>query len=123
MLDNSDELTYSVKLSAKPWDISIVDSKTAIVTLQRAKQLEVFPRLTEGRPMQLDMECWDVLVTGDKILTSCHNDPGEAEIKILDLGGHLLQQLGINRMAHVFSHTHSTSPSVGQRRRCVCFRS
>ena len=100
MLDNSDVLINSVKVSAKPWDISIVDSKTAIITLPRAKQLryiEVFPRLTEGRPMQLDKECWDVLVTGDKILISCHNDPGEAEIKILDLDGHLLQQLGINQ--------------------------
>ena len=99
-MDSSDTLQDSLKLNAKPWDISIVGTKTVIVTLPGAKQLqyiEVFPRLTPGRVLQLDKYCWGVHVTGDKIFTSCHNNPGKGEVRILDLDGNLLQQLGINR--------------------------
>ena len=98
-MDNSDVLQDSLKLNAKPWEISIVDTKTVIVTLPGDKQLqyiEVFPRLTPGRVLQLDKECWGVHVTGDKIFTSCHNNRGKGEVRILDLDGNLLQQLGIN---------------------------
>ena len=100
LVDSSDTLQDSLKLSAKPWDISIVDTKTVIVTLPGAKQLqyiEVFPRLTPGRVLQLDKKCWGVHVTGDKIFTSCHNQPGKGEVRILDKDGNLLQQLGINK--------------------------
>ena len=100
LLDSSDSLQDSLKLNAFPWDISIVDTKSVIVTLPGAYQLqyiEVFPRLTPGRVLQLDKKCWGVHVTVDKIFTSCHNSPGEGEVRILDLGGNLLQQLGINK--------------------------
>ena len=99
LVDNSDVLQDSLKLNATPWDISVVDAKTVIVTLLSTKQLqyiEVFPRLTPGRVLQLDKKCWGVHVTADKIFTSCHNSPGEGEVRILDLDGNLLQQLGIN---------------------------
>ena len=100
LVDNSDVLQDSLKLNAAPWNISIVDSKTVIVTLPGAKQLqyiEVFPRLTPGRVLQLDKYCYGVQVTGDKIFTSCHNNPGKGEVRILDLDRNLLQQLGINK--------------------------
>ena len=100
LVDSSDTLQDSLKLTTGPWDISIVDTKTDIVTLPYAKRLqyiEVFPRLTPGRVLLLDKKCWGVQVTGDKIFTSCHNDPGKGEVRILDLDGNFLQQLGINR--------------------------
>ena len=100
LVDSSDVLQDSLKLNEKPWDISIVDTKTVMVTLPKTKQLqyiEVFPRLTPGRVLQLDKQSWGVQVTGDEIFTSCHNQPGEGEVRILDLDGNLLQQLGINR--------------------------
>ena len=100
LMDSSDTLQDSLKLNAEPWDISIVDTKTVIVTLPDAEQLqyiEVFPRLTPGRVLQLDKYCCGVHVTADKIFTSCHNQPGEGEVRILDLDGNLLQQLGINK--------------------------
>ena len=100
LVDSSDVLQDSLKLNTYPWDISVLNSKTVIVTLPGDKQLqyiEVFPRLTPGRVLQLDKLCWGVHVTGDKIFTSCHNNPGEGEVRILDLDGNLLQQLGINR--------------------------
>ena len=100
LLDNIEALKDSLKLKAHPWDIAVVDTKAVIVTLPGDKQLqyiEVFPRLTPGRVLQLDKHCWGVHVTGDKIFTSCHNKPGKGEVRILDLEGNLLQQLGINR--------------------------
>ena len=101
LLDSSDTLKYHLKLKALPWDTSVVDAKTVIITLPTAKQLQyisVFPRLTSGRVLQLDKPCWSIHVTGDKIFTSCHNWPaGEGEVRILDLDGNLLQQLGINQ--------------------------
>ena len=96
LLDRYDTLNDSLKLNKKPYYISVVDHKTAIVTLPSANQLqyiEVFPRLTPGRVIQLDKKCWGVYVTGDKILTSCHNNPGEGEVRIFDMDGYLLQQL------------------------------
>ena len=100
-MDSSDTLRDSLKLNTYPWDFSVVDTKTVIVTLPGAKQLqyiEVFPRLTPGRVLQLDKNCYGVHVTEDKIFfTSCHNQPGKGEVRILDLDGNLLQQLGINR--------------------------
>ena len=100
LMDSSDTLQDSLKLTTGPRDISIVDTKTVIVTLPDTKQLqyiEIFPRLTPGRVLQLDKKCWGVHVTGDKIFTSCHNQPGKGEVRILDLDGNLLQQLGINK--------------------------
>ena len=100
LMDSSDVLQDSLKLNTYPWDISVLNSKTVIVTLPGDKQLryiEVFPRLTPGRVLQLDKECLGVHVTADKIFTSSHNSPGGGKVRILDLDGHLLQQLGINR--------------------------
>ena len=100
LLDSSDALKHSLKLKDNPWDISVVDAKTVIVTLpwkQQLQYIEVFPQLVSGRVLQLDKKCWDVHVTGDKIFTSCHNDSEQGDVRILDLDGNLLQQLGINQ--------------------------
>ena len=100
LLDSSNALKDSLKLNAQPWDISVVDAKTIIVTLpwnQQLQYIDVFPRLTPGRVLKLNKKCWGVHVTGDKIFTTCHNQPGEGEVRILDLDGNLLQQLGINQ--------------------------
>lgn len=100
LLDSSDILKDSLQLNAQPYHISFVDDKTVIVTLPSLKQLqyiEVFPRLTPGRVFRLDKKCWGVHVTGNKIFTSCHNDPGKGEVRIHDKDGNLQQQLGINQ--------------------------
>ena len=98
LLDSSNALKDSLKLNAQPWDISVVDAKTVIVTLpwnQQLQYIDVFPRLTLGRALQLNKRCWGVHVTADKIFTTCHNNLGEGEVR--DLDGNLLQQLGINQ--------------------------
>ena len=100
LLDSSDALKHSLKFKDNPWDISVVDAKTVIVTLpwkQQLQYIEVFPLLVSGRVLQLDENCWGVHVTGDKIFTSCHNASEQGDVRILDLVGNLLQQLGINQ--------------------------
>ena len=117
LLDSSNALKDSLKLNAQPWDVSVVDAKTIIVTLpgnQQLQYIDLFRRLTSGRVLQLDKKCWGVHVTADKIFTTCHNDPGKGEIRILDLDGNLLQQLGINQDgSFMFSYPYyiTVSPS------------
>lgn len=91
VLDSSDALMDKLKLNAGPWDISVVDARTVIVTLpwkQRLQYFDIFPRLTRGRVLQLDKLCWGVHVFSDRIFTTCHNS-GEGEVRILDLEEHL----------------------------------
>ena len=100
LLDTSDALKDSMKLKTSPWDISVMDAKTVILTFPDAKQhqyIEVFPQLKPGRVLQLDKECWGVHVTRDKIFTTCVNNPGEGEVRILDLNGSLQRRVGIKQ--------------------------
>ena len=100
LLDSSDAITTSLTLNNQPYDVSVVDYKTVIITLPGSKQLQyikVFPQLTLVRVLKLDKMCWGVHVTCGKIFTSCHNNPGKGEVRILDLDGNLLQQLGVNQ--------------------------
>ena len=99
-IDCSNVLKDRLNFDRGPWDISVVDAKTGIVTFSGSKQLQyidVFPKLTPGRVLQLNTKCWGVCVAGDKFFTSCHNNSGEGEVRILDVDGNLLQQIGINQ--------------------------
>ena len=100
VLDSSDAITTSLKLNDRPYDVSALDDKTVIITLPSSQQLQyvqVFPQLEPGRVLKLDKVCWGVHVACGKIFTSCHNNPGQGEVRILDLDGNLLQQLGVNQ--------------------------
>ena len=97
VLESCDALLDSLKLNAKPFDVAVVDATTVIVTCPLKEQLQyvdVYPRLKSGRVMQLNKKCWGVHLTGDNIFTTCHNNPGQAEVRILDLDGNLLRKLG-----------------------------
>ena len=100
LLDSSDAITTSLTFNDDPHDVSVVDDKTVIVTFSWIKQLQyikVFPQLAPGRVLKLDKKCWGVHVTCGKIFTSCHNCPGQGEVRILNLDGNLQQRLGVNR--------------------------
>ena len=98
LLDSSDAITTSLTLNDQPHDVSVMDDRNVIITLPWSKQLQyikVFPQLAQGRVLKLDKMCWGVHVTCGKIFTSCHNDPGQEEVRILDFDGNLLQRLGV----------------------------
>ena len=57
-------------LQDEPWDVSVINNSSAIITLPLLKQLQYMqlePGLKSGRVIQLDEQCWDVAVAGEDI--------------------------------------------------------
>ena len=99
-LDTDSVLQKSLTLPDQPWDVSAVDDNNVIVTLPWKMQLQhtqVLPQMKSGRVIQLDKKCWGVEVSGDEIYTTCHNDPGKGEVRILDLSGNIKRRFGIKQ--------------------------
>ena len=99
LLDDSWTITGRLTLQ-RPLDISVIDSSNVIVSLPDKKQLQhvqVFPRMEAGRIIQLNKMCWGVAVCGEKMYVSCHNNPGDGEVRVLDLQGNIKRRLGINQ--------------------------
>ena len=97
LLDDSWTITGRLQLR-DPWDVSVIDSSNVIVSLPYKKQLQkvqVFPKMKTGRTIKLDKNCWGVAVSGQEIYT-CHDGPGQGEVKVLDLQGNIKRRLGIN---------------------------
>ena len=90
----------NLSLNANPWSLSIIDNSNVIVTIPDTKQLQyvqLVPHMKAGRVIQLDKKCWDIAVAENEIYVSCHNDPGEGEVRVLDLSGNLKRKLGVNK--------------------------
>ena len=99
LLDDSWTITGRLTLQP-PWDISVIDSSNVIVSLPDKKQLQhvqVFPRMEAGRIIQLNKKCLGVAVSGEQMYVSCHNNPGDGEVRVLDLQGNIKRRLGINQ--------------------------
>lgn len=100
LLDSALVLTDSLKLSSSPWDVSVIDDSSVIVTLPETKQLQfiqVFPQFREDRIMQEFKTCRGIDVVGQEIYTQ-FDDSGRAEntdftLKVLDLKGNLKRKL------------------------------
>ena len=100
LLDQTFKVKASLSLNAKPWSLSVIDNSNVIVTLPDTKQLQyvqLVPHMKAGRVIKLDKKCWDVAVAGNEIYVSCHHDPGEGEVRVLDLSGNWKRQLGLNQ--------------------------
>ena len=103
LLDKSFKLQDSLDLPSGPWDISVVNDTTVIITLARKKQLqyiEVIPRLKKGRVLELDKPCLGVQVVGSDIYVTCHSNlygHMDGEVRILDNNGNLKKRLGVNQ--------------------------
>ena len=90
----------SLSLNDKPWSLSVIDDSNVIVTLPDTKQLQyiqLVPHMKAGRVILLDKKCFGVAVVGNEIYVSCHNTPGEGEVRVLDPSGNLKRQLGVNK--------------------------
>ena len=96
----SDSWAITGRLKVKfPWDLSVIDSSNVIVSSPDTMQLQkvqVFPKMKASRTIQLDRRCWGVAVSGQEIYTTCHDNPGQGEVKVLDLQGNFKRRLGIN---------------------------
>ena len=99
LLDDSWTITGRLTIQ-DPWDISVIDSSNVIVSSPDNKQLQhvqVFPRMKAGRIIQLNKKCWGVAVSREKMYVSCYNNPGDGEVRVLDLQGNIKRRLGINQ--------------------------
>ena len=100
LLDGSFSVTGDLRLPSAPSDVSVIDRSNIIVTLPDTAQLQyiqVFPDRKTGRSIQLDKKCWGIDVSGEEIYISCHNDPGEGEIRVLDLNGQLKRKISVSQ--------------------------
>ena len=100
LLDRTFKVKDNLSLNDNPWSLSVIDNSNVIVTIPDTKQLQyvqLVPRMKAGRVIKLDKKCWDVAVAGNEIYVSCHNAPGEGEVRVLDLSGNLKRQLGVNK--------------------------
>ena len=114
LVDDSWAITGRLTLQS-PWDISVIDSSNVIVTSPDNKQLQhvqVFPRMMAGRIIQLNKKCWGVAVCGEKMYVSCHNNPGDGEVRVLDLQGNIKRRLGTNQDgSYLFTYPYYISVS------------
>ena len=100
LLDRTFKVKDSLSLNDQPWSLSAIDNSNVIVTLPNTKQLQyvqLVPDMKAGRVIKLDKKCWGVAVAGNEIYVSCYNDPGEGEVRVLDLSGNLKRKLGVNK--------------------------
>ena len=80
------------------WNVSVVDENNVIVTLPGGNQLQyvqIFPSMKKGRVLKMDRKCYGVAVVGDDIFVSCHNNPGDGEVRVLDKQGNIKRRLGV----------------------------
>ena len=88
-------ITGTLGLDSWPWDISAVDSNTAVVTLPDRKQLQfiqVVPTLKTDQTIQLKKRCYGVDVR-DEVYVVCHDNPGNAEIRVFDKTGQFTRKV------------------------------
>ena len=92
-----------LKLSNAPFDVSVLNKIAVIVTCPGSRQLQyidVFPKLTAGKTVQLDKKCWGIEVANDEIYVTCHNEilvgNRDGEVRIFGLNGNQKRRLGIN---------------------------
>ena len=119
LLNSSGNLTGNINLASGPCDVSSLDPTSVIVTLPGNKQLQVvqvYPQLKPGRVIQLDKWCWGVEVVKDELYVTCNNDPGEGEIRVLDLDGKVKRRLGVDQWSFMFiSPYHITVNRSGEK--------
>ena len=99
LLDDTWIITDQLKLQG-PRDVSVIDSRHVIVTSPDTKQLhsvQVLPQMKAERIIKLDKACWGVAVSGDEMYITCQNNPGDGEVRVLDLNGTLKRRLGIHQ--------------------------
>ena len=100
LLSDSFAIKESLKLKSGPWDVSVINSSSAVITLPDLKQLQyiqLVPALNTECVIQFDKKCWGVDVVGNEIYITCHNNPGQGEVRILDIDGKLKRKVSVEQ--------------------------
>ena len=80
--------------------VAATSDKDVIVTQGDKKQImkvKVLPKLVVEKTIKLDRICTGVDVYGDEIYVTCHDNPGNGEVRVLDMDGVKKRQLGVTR--------------------------
>ena len=96
LINSTFDITGNLALDRRPWDISAVDSTRAVVTFPNTKQLkfiDIVPSLKTDKKIQLDKYCYGVDVAKDEIYVICHDNPGNAEIRVFDKNGTFIRKV------------------------------
>ena len=99
LLDQAYEQKSEIKLPASPWDVAPINETELVVTLTWYKQLQFItltPALSLGSSISVGKKCFDVEIVGKDICVLCTNDPGEGEVRIIDIDGNVKKRLGVN---------------------------
>ena len=105
VLDTAFRPVGCLKVCSSPFDLSVKDDSNIIVTLPFKPLLQfvqVFPTLIPGRVIHLDRKCFGIAICESLIYVSCHNNPGDGEVRVLDFNGRLFRRLGINKLNEPF---------------------
>ena len=97
LLSNTFTVKERLHLDSWPWDVSPVNSNNVMVTIPHEKKLQliqVIPSLKRGRSINVGRMCCGVQVVEDLIYVTCHNDPGEVEVLVVDMNGTVTHRLG-----------------------------
>ena len=99
LLGDTFTIKDSLQLDSSPWDVSPVSSSSSVViTLPFANQLQfiqVMPSLKKlDRSINVGRKCYGVQMVEDLIYLTCHNNPGEGEVIVLDMNGTVTHRLG-----------------------------
>ena len=101
ILNHSFKIEDSMSLMAEPLDVSAVDNNSVIISVPYQKLLQfiqLHPKLETGFTIQFDQMCWGVYidVVGKEIYVTCHDNPGNGNIRILDMNGVLKGKIAVN---------------------------
>ena len=97
LLSDAFNVKERLHLDSKPRDVSPVNSNNVMVTIPNKKKLQliqVIPSLKIDRSINVGRMCLGVQVVDDLIYVTCHNDPGEGEVLVLDMNGTVSHRLG-----------------------------
>ena len=87
-----------------PWDVSVVDNNTVVITLPKQKRLQfiqIFPSFSRGSCVKFDKKCYGIALLAGNIYVTCHDNSwkkkGEdwtpGEVCILDLQGNEIRKI------------------------------
>ena len=97
LLSNNFTVKERLHLDSPPRDVSPVNGSSVMVTIPDKKKLQliqVIPSLKIDRAINVGRKCWGVQVVEDLIYVTCHNNPGEGEVLVLDMNGTVTHRLG-----------------------------
>ena len=99
LIDSAMVVKGILKLPSYPYDIAVVDDRRAIVTYPGPEQLQyvyLYPKMKRSNIIEVDKGCYGVDVFREEIYVSCHDQPGNGEVQIMDLDGVLKRKIGNN---------------------------